>query len=222
MFKFRFTCSRTDNYQRPKELSTRWTGFFELHFVTFQSDGHSLLEFRRWKSMSYSSFVYNLCKQQLHICVSKLVDYVATTLSVLLITWEVLELIAAWEKFLKVIGYYYHLKQVSESHVRRYMDGSLKIKPEERRWNNVRESEIDLSDDNVAIVGLELIIDLPKQPSIGHFALRVVSCTALVGDIYRSVSHSNLTIVDQRSPKAIATIRTPSHLLHSASKLIQQ
>lgn len=109
------------------------------------------------------------------------------------------------------------MEQVSESNVTRYLDGSLRTM-QERRWG--RESEIDLSDDNVATVGLKLIIDLPKEPSVGHLAVRVVSCTALVGDIYRSVSHSNLTIVDHRSPKATATIRTPSHLLHSASKLI--
>lgn len=115
------------------------------------------------------------------------------------------------------------LCQVSEAHVRRYIDGSFSPRSNEwntRRstWQSGRESDGDLADDSVATVGLEFTIDLPMQTT-GTFALRRVSCTAFVGDIYRSVTHANLSIVDGRSPKAIATIRTPSHLLHSASKL---
>lgn len=110
--------------------------------------------------------------------------------------------------------------------MKRYIDGSV-TKPSTRSvessntrqtgWQNRRESEGDLTDDNVATVGLEFIVDLPKQ-STGAFAIRQVSCTAFVGDIYRSVTHANLSIADGRSPKATATVRTPSHLLHSASK----
>ncbi len=114
--------------------------------------------------------------------------------------------------------------------MKRYIDGSV-TKPSTRSvessntrqtgqtgWQNRRESEGDLTDDNVATVGLEFIVDLPKRESTGAFAIRQVSCTAFVGDIYRSVTHANLSIADGRSPKATATVRTPSHLLHSASK----
>lgn len=109
---------------------------------------------------------------------------------------------------------------MSESHVKRYTDHSAWMKRSNENYSRRelrRESEGDLSDDYVSIVGLELTADLPKQITSGPFAVRQVSCTAFVGDIYRSVTHANLSIVDVRSP----TIRTPSHLLHSAASKFQ-
>lgn len=119
--------------------------------------------------------------------------------------------------------------QVSEPFVKRYIDGSVatsslaaqSLEPNARLsgWQNGRESNGDFAEDSVATVGLEFFVDLPKQISTGAFATRRVSCTALVGDIYKSVTYANLSIADGRSAKAITTARTPSHLLHSASKL---
>lgn len=80
--------------------------------------------------------------------------------------------------------------------------------------------ESDYGDESVATVGLEFAADLPRQQmsSSGVFAIRRVSCTAFVGDIYKAVTYANLSIVDGRAAKAVATVRTPSHLLHSSSK----
>jgi hypothetical protein len=79
--------------------------------------------------------------------------------------------------------------------------------------------ESDYGDESVATVGLEFDADLPRQmSSSGVFAIRRVSCTAFVGDIYKAVTYANLSIVDGRAAKAVATVRTPSHLLHSSSK----
>ncbi|XP_057378616.1 uncharacterized protein LOC130700650 isoform X2 [Daphnia carinata] len=116
-------------------------------------------------------------------------------------------------------------EQVGEPYVKRYIDGSIPTlatqssEPNSRQstWQNGRENDGELAEDNVATVGLEFVVDLPKQISAGAFATRRVSCTALVGDIYQSVTYANLSIVDGRSAKAIATARTPSHLLHSAN-----
>lgn len=100
------------------------------------------------------------------------------------------------------------------------MDGSV-TKPTARsaefsNRHNGRENEGDFTDENVATVGLEFAVELPKL-STGAFAVRQVSCTAFVGDIYRSVTLANLSIADGRFPKTIATVRTPSHLLHSSA-----
>lgn len=116
--------------------------------------------------------------------------------------------------------------QVGEPYVKRYIDGSIatlgtpssEANGRPSAWQNGRESDGELADDSVATVGLEFVVDLPKQMATGAFAIRRVSCTALVGDIYQSVTYANLSIVDGRSAKSIATARTPSHLLHSSSK----
>jgi hypothetical protein len=120
---------------------------------------------------------------------------------------------------------------MSEPHVKRYIDGSITSsslisRPSEANarqgagWQNGRDSESDFGEDSVATVGLEFVVDLPKQTSTGVFAIRRVSCTAFVGEIYKAVTYANLSIVDGRSAKTIATVRTPSHLLHSSSKYI--
>ena len=118
--------------------------------------------------------------------------------------------------------------QMSEPHVKRYIDGSItastlvsrasEANARQGGWLSGRDVESDFADDSVATVGLEFVVDLPRQISTGVFATRRVSCTAFVGDIYKAVTYANLSIVDGRSAKAIATVRTPSHLLHSSSK----
>ncbi|KAK4027179.1 Beat-iib [Daphnia magna] len=116
-------------------------------------------------------------------------------------------------------------EQVGEPYVKRYIDGSIatlgtpssEANGRPSAWQNGRESDGELADDSVATVGLEFVVDLPKQMATGAFAIRRVSCTALVGDIYQSVTYANLSIVDGRSAKSIATARTPSHLLHSSN-----
>lgn len=119
---------------------------------------------------------------------------------------------------------------MSEPHVKRYIDGSItssatlvsrqsEANARQAGWQNGRDSESDFGEDSVATVGLEFVVDLPKQISTGVFAIRRVSCTAFVGEIYKAVTYANLSIVDGRSAKTIATVRTPSHLLHSSSKI---
>lgn len=133
---------------------------------------------------------------------------------------------------------------MSEPHVKRYVDGSMTtsaagstlITAKQFEVNNARHQvgwspngrDISETSDfiigveenhSVATVGLEFVVDLPKQISTGVLAIRRVSCTAFVGDIYKAVTYANLSIVDGRSAKAVATVRTPSHLLHSSSKI---
>lgn len=55
------------------------------------------------------------------------------------------------------------------------------------------------------------MIDLP-QTTDGQVGYRNVSCAALVGDIYRKVTHANLSVIDERASKAVPDIRKPSRL----------
>ena len=138
---------------------------------------------------------------------------------------------------------------MSEPHVKRYMDGSMTTNAastssiiittaKQSEVNNARHqvgsspNGRDMSEtsdfiggvednNSVTTVGLEFVVDLPKRISTGVLAIRRVSCTAFVGDIYKAVTYANVSIVDRRWAKAVATVRTPSHLLHSSSKIIQ-
>ena len=136
---------------------------------------------------------------------------------------------------------------MSEPHVKRYMDGSMTTNAastsiiittsKQSEVNNARHqvgsspNGRDMSEtsdfiggvednNSVTTVGLEFVVDLPKRISTGVLAIRRVSCTAFVGDIYKAVTYANVSIVDRRWAKAVATVRTPSHLLHSSSKII--
>lgn len=142
-------------------------------------------------------------------------------------------------KFIYHLCPHFMLEKAPTQYVKRYVDGSLlesvPSKQQRQQSLSVRSSEEGWESRSVAvppdyqqqsaIVELEFIAELPMGPSVGAFAVRNATCTAFVGDIYKSETHVNLMVVDSRysspsffggnSKRPATTFRPPSHLQSS-------
>jgi len=102
---------------------------------------------------------------------------------------------------------------------------SLSARSSEEGWESRSVAVLPDYQQQSAIVELEFIAELPMGPPVGAFSIRNATCTAFVGDIYKSETHVNLMVVDSRysspsffggnSKRPVTTFRPPSHLQSS-------
>lgn len=114
---------------------------------------------------------------------------------------------AAGAKGHQIFNHIFIVGQAPSPYVKHYVDGSLSSGKRQR----------SMKDDDGSItttVGLEFNVNLPRTSSLhsGSFAVRNVTCVALVGDIYKKETHAQLKVASgQYSSKT----RSQSHLFQS-------